>query len=180
MLDLPVLADHDWRKIQALQDFQQSLSAFTFFADVPASISLVERRRFRSYHDSAVISYCRPFTTSAGLPKLSLKQVGIRATGDEMDLHARLMEYRNKVVAHTDADRMRLLVTSWAIFEDDKYAIPHVVEDEGFEFLNDIPVIYEWLHKIMTALANLVFEKIQEYPPGTRHIRDYLATSSNE
>lgn len=107
---------------------------------------------------------------------LSLKRVGIKATDNEKALHERLMEYRNKVVAHTDADRMRLLVTSWTAFEGEKYAIPHVVEDEGFEFLNDIPAIYEWLHRIMTALATFVFDKVQEYPHGTRHLRDHLAT----
>lgn len=174
-----MLEDQDWRKIQALQDFQQSLSAFTFFLDVPAVTTEIERRRFRSYHDSAVISYCRPFTTSKGLPMLSLKQIGIKTTNDEKALHRRLMEYRNKVVAHTDADRMRLLVTSWTAFEGEKYAIPHVVEEEGFEFLDDLHAIYDWLHRIMTPLATFVFDKIQEFPHGTRHLRDYLAASSN-
>lgn len=110
---------------------------------------------------------------------LSLKQIGIKTTNDEKALHRRLMEYRNKVVAHTDADRMRLLVTSWTAFEGEKYAIPHVVEEEGFEFLDDLYAIYDWLHRIMTPLTTFVFDKIQEFPHGTHHLRDYLAASSN-
>lgn len=174
-----MLQDRDWRKIQALQDFTHALSAFAFFDEIPAATTQVERRRFRCYHDAAIISYCRPFTKSEGLPKLSLKQIGITPSADEEALHDRIMSYRNKVVAHTDADRMRLLVTSWTAFEGEKYAIPHVVEDEGFEFLEDRHAICEWLHRVMTALATFVFDKIQEFPHGTRHLRDHLSPSGD-
>ena len=169
-----MLDDREWRIIQALQDFQHTVSALAFFSEIPAATTQIERRRFRCFHDSAVISYCRPFTDSKGLPKLSLKSLGIKPTLEESALHTRMMEYRNKVVAHTDADRIRLLVTSSTAFEGEKYAIPHVIEDEGFEFLDDLESLDAWLYRVMTALATFVFDKIQEFPHGIRIVRDHL------
>ena len=167
-----MLAPTDWRKVQALQDFQQALSALTFFAEIPEQATRVQRRRFRCYHDLAVVAYCRPFTTSGGLPKLSLKSLGVRPTASERTLHERLMDYRNKVVAHTDADRMRLLVTSFEVSEG--ILMPYIVEDEGFEFLRDVEPLDRWLRRVHAALAKCIFEKVQAIPSGTRFIKDFL------
>jgi hypothetical protein len=163
-----VLSERDWRKIQALQDFQQAWSSFLFLEDLPSEISQEERWRFRCYHDAAVISYCRPFTQSKGLPTLSFKAIGIEPASGERALHHRIIEYRNKVVAHTDTDRMSLVVTSSRIWEGVAYVMPRVFEDVGFEFADDIGAIVDWLRKIMTPLATFVFDLMQTLPPGVR------------
>lgn len=171
-----MLTARDWRKIQALQDFQHALSAITFFSEIAEETTRVERRRFRCFHDSAVVAYCRPFTKSSGLPLLSLKDIGIAPSPEEKTLHTRLMTYRNKVVAHTDADRMRLLLTSFTMFEG--VAMPHIADDEGFEFLNDLMALESWFHRLIDALARYVFAKVQQFPHGTRLLKDYLEDSA--
>lgn len=163
-----MLGERDWRKIQALQDFQHAWSSFLFLEELPSQVSQEERWRFRCYHDAAVISYCRPFTQSKGLPTLSFKAIGIEPASDERELHRRIIEYRNKVVAHTDADRMSLVVTSSRVLEGFAYVMPHVFEDVGFEFADEIDAIIAWLRTIMTPLATFVFDLMQTMPPGVR------------
>lgn len=171
-----MLEARDWRKIQALQDFQHALSAITFFMDIGEQETEIERRRFRCYHDSAVVAYCRPFTKSSGLPMLSLRDLGIKASVDQRALHDRLMSYRNQVVAHTDEDRMRLLLTSFTVLE--KFAMPQIVKDEGFEFLDDMRKIETWLRMLIRALSEYVFEMMQKMPHGTRLLKDHLEQPS--
>jgi hypothetical protein len=166
------LDGHHWRKIQALQDFQHALSAISFFAEIPHRNSQIERRRFRCYQDYAVICYCRPFTNSSGLPKLSLRQLGIKPTQGERELHELLLDYRNKVVAHTDADRMRLLLTSFEVNPGVNF--PQIAEDEGFVLLEKVDAVEAWLVKVMRPLAIEVFDLVQKLPAGTRNLRDYL------
>lgn len=155
------------RRIQALEDFKFSIGAFALLSNLPSETIQAERDRTRSYHDAAVISYCRPFTQSKGLPTLSFKSIGIKPSPEERALHERLMEYRNKVVAHTDVDRMSLVVTSSRIWEGARYVMPHVFEEVGFEFLEDLGTLDELLQRIMTPLATFVFDLMQELPAGT-------------
>ncbi|WP_033073839.1 hypothetical protein [Sphingopyxis sp. MWB1] len=163
-----MLNEGDWRKIQALEDFKFSVGGFSLLSNLPTERLQVEREAARSYHDAAVVSYCRPFTQSKGLPILSFKSIGIKPSSTERALHERLLEYRNKVVAHTDVDRMSLVLTSSRIWEGVRYMMPHVFEEVGFEFIGDLDALDDWLRKIMTPLATFVFDLMQELPPGTR------------
>jgi len=167
-----MLEDQQWRMVQALQDFQHSLSALTFFCDIPDQTSKVERRRFRCYHDNAIIAYCRPFTTSKGLPTLSLKSIGIRPSKEEKELHNFILAHRNKVVAHTDTDRMRILLTSFEI--TDGIRMPHIVDDEGFALFDHSASFEKWLFKLTRAIAGLVFDLMQRPEGPFEFRRDYL------
>lgn len=163
-----MLEERDWRKIQALEDFKLAIGGFALLSNFLLDSPQAKREQFRCYHDTAVISYCRPFTQSKGLPTLSFKSIGISPTAKERMLHDRLMEYRNKVVAHTDTDRMCLVLTSSKIWEGVKYVMPHVFEEAGFDFVDEIDAIDDWLRKIMTPLATFVFDLMQELPVGAR------------
>lgn len=171
-----MLEPTEWRRIQALQDFLFALSAVIFFGEIGQTAGEIERRRFRCYHDAATIAYCRPFTKSNGLPTLSLKSLGIKATPAERALHERVLAYRNKAVAHTDADRMRLLLTSFTVL--DGIAMPHIVKDEGFALLEEMDAIEAWLRVLIKALSAHVFTMMQGLPHGTRLLKDYLADAS--
>ena len=166
------LDNQQWRRVQALTDFNQSLSALTFFIDIPERTTRIERKRYRSYHDAAIIYYCRPFTRSRGLPILSPKSVYRQYNAEEKGLHGFLMTERNKVVAHTDADRMRLLLTSFNVVDGIRF--PHIVEDEGFALLGKERLFEQWLHKLISALAKEVFHLMQHLEPGVEFRRDYL------
>lgn len=160
------------RRVQALTDFSQSLSALTFFMDIPERTTRVERKRYRCYHDAAIISYCRPFTKSKGLPILSMKSVCQQPTAGEKALHEFLMTERNKVVAHTDTDRMRLLLTSFDVADGIRF--PQIVEDEGFALLGKEMLFELWLHKLHRSLAKEVFHLMQQHEPGVEFRQDYL------
>jgi hypothetical protein len=169
---MTILNEQQWRRVQALTDFKQSLSALTFFMEIPERINRIERKRYRCYHDAAIISYCRPFTRSNGLPILSRKSVRKDTSAEERELHDFLMNERNKVIAHTDADRMRLLLTSFEVIEGIRF--PHIVEDEGFALLGKEYTLEVWLHKLVDSLAKEVFHLMQEYEPGVKFRQDYL------
>lgn len=169
---MSTLDEKQWRRVQALTDFSQSLSALTFFMEIPERTNHVERKRYRCYHDSAIVSYCRPFTKSNGLPTLSRKSVRKDTSPEERELHNFLLNERNKVVAHTDADRMRLLLTSFDV--SDEIRFPHIVEDEGFALVGKESQFEAWLRKLTHSLATEVFQLMQEYQPGVEFRRDYL------
>lgn len=169
---MSTLDEKQWRRVQALTDFSQSLSALTFFMEIPERTNRVERKRYRCYHDAAIISYCRPFTKSNGLPTLSLSRAQKReTTSEEKELHTFLMNERNKVVAHTDTDRMRLLLTS---FDVKGIRFPHIVEDEGFALLGKETQFQARLRKLKDSLATEVFHLMQEHEPGVKFRQDYL------
>lgn len=153
-------------------DFHQSLSALTFFMDIPDFTDRIERKRFRCYHDAAIISYCRPFTKSNGLPTLSLKSVCRPTLPEEKALHSFLMNERNKVVAHTDADRMRILVTSFEVTGG--FRFPQIIQDEGFSLIGKERHFEAWLRKLTHALGTEVFHLMQEHEPGVKFRQDYL------
>lgn len=175
------MTDSDWRLIQVHHDVQEAISAITFFMDVPDKVSEIERRRFRCYHDMMAVSYWRPFSSSKGLPKLSFEKIGLKPNSGEKALHKRLGEYRNKLVAHTDADRMRVQVKAKRI-EPIDHGLPlwpAIDQDRGFEFLNDQHQLETWLRKVRYHLAEKVFHLIQTLPPDALFERDYFKNGHN-
>lgn len=157
------------RIIQAMADFQMALSAFDFVSEVSPEepISRIERRRLRCFEDAAVVAYWRPFSDSKGLPKLSLKKLGIMATTEQLTLHERLKERRNKVIAHTDVDRMRLAFSTFRMFEDSEIMIPQYDFDDALEFYSDLDAIIIWLRTLRQAARRAIFTRVQ----GRQEIR---------
>lgn len=167
---------HQLRLFYSLRDIQIALSAFDFLLEVDpeASYSRVELRRFRCFLDAGVIAYCRPFTATQGVPTLSFRQVSLRPTLAQADLHERLKEYRNKVVAHSDADRMRIAVSAETPFEDRDIQLPIMVWDEGLPFLDERDEIIIWLRELRHALSAATFELVQAAPRPYELRKDYL------
>ena len=166
------------RIFYSLRDFQFALSAFDFFLEVDASskYSKVELRRFRCYLDAAIIAYGRPFTRTVGVPLLSLGQIGVEPTPRQGDLHRQLLDYRHKVVAHSDADRMRIAVGSTSLFDDrPELRMPILQTDEGLPFLGDQDEIIEWLRLLMHKLSETTFALAQSDQPP-EFTKDYLAS----
>jgi len=164
------------RLFYSQRDFALALSALDFFmeADETAKYSLVELRRFRCYLDEAVISYCRPFTQSRGLPILTFLDLDITPTADQLSLHDRLMAYRHKVVAHSDVERMRIAVSAIKPFNDKGVFMPIMNTDEGLDFLSDRWDWMNWLHALRSALATVTFDLVQSSGGGFSLAKDYL------
>ena len=157
------------RIIQAKVDFQMALSAFDFISEVGPEepISRIERRRLRCFEDAAVIAYWRPFSASKGLPTISLKRLGITATIEQLALHERLNERRNKVIAHTDVDRMRLAFSTFKVFEDSEIMLPQYDFDDALEFYPDLDALILWLRTLRQAAGRAIFKRVQ----GRQEIR---------
>jgi hypothetical protein len=165
------------RLIYSQRDFQLSLSALDFFSELDEGgrFSKVELRRFRCYQDMAVISYCRPFTSSPGLPLFSLKKIGIRPNKDQAALHSRVQTYRNKIVAHSDADLMRIGFHVFGVGDEHRQInMPHVIFDEALGLVDMRAEWMEWLHIIIHGIVKSTFDFAQSVPDGFKFIKDYL------
>lgn len=165
------------RLFYSLRDLQFALSAFDFLLELELDhrYSEVELRRFRCYLDAGVIAYCRPFTATKGVPTLSFKQIGVKLTAGQRQLHDSLWDYRNKVVAHSDADRMRIAVSVLTPFEERQdIAMPMIVVDEGLPFLDQRDALIAWLHVLMRALSEKTFALAQSGPRPFGFKKDYL------
>ena len=69
-------------------------------------------RQLKCHETAMIVSYARPFSDSkGGVPRLSLKMCRAQLTGKQQELHERIIKLRNKVVAHSDADMMRMVST---------------------------------------------------------------------
>lgn len=165
------------RLFYSQRDLQFALSAFDFLSelDVEGRYSKIELRRFRCYLDAGVIAYGRPFTATVGVPTLSLKQIGVKPTPAEKQLHDELMAYRHKVVAHSDVERMRIAVTSFQPFDDHEVRMPVMTIDEGLPFLDERPHVILWLHRLIHALGSKTFEVVQQGSEPFAFTTDYMA-----
>lgn len=165
------------RLFYSQRDFALALSAVDFFMEVDesATYSYIELRRFRCYLDEAVISYCRPFTQSRGLPILAFADLNITPTAEQLALHQRLLTYRHKVVAHSDVERMRIVVRAIKPFDDRDIFMPISNTDEGLEFIEDRLEWMIWLHALRSSLSRVTFEIVQNSGGAFRLEKDHLA-----
>ncbi len=162
--------------IYSLRDFQLALSALDFLLEVDeeATYSKIELRRFRCYLETAATAYWRPFATANGLRALTFEQLGVVPTVAEIELHNRLRVFRNKVVAHSDPERMRVLLTSTKPFGDHAVQLPIFRFDEGLDFLPERDVWVSWLRTLIHAVARWVFDEVQGRE-SYMFERDYVA-----
>jgi len=99
------------RLLYSLNDLQQALSAcdFLYECEETGTYSKIELRRFRCYETTLVVAYTRPFSQSrGGSAPLTMKMVGLKLSKDRLALHDKLMDMRNKIMAHSDSDLMRM------------------------------------------------------------------------
>lgn len=164
------------RLFYSQRDFGLALSGTDFFMELDenAKYSHVELRRYRCYLDMAVISYCRPFTRARGLPLLTFQDIGIMPTALQLDLHERLMLYRHKVVAHSDIERMQIVVTTVILAPHADVVFPVQVTDEGLEFIEDRLEWIKWLHILRHALTIRLIAAVQAAGSRFRLHQDYL------
>ena len=149
------------RLIYSLKDFQMALSAYDFLTecDLEAPISTVNLRRFKSYETTMVVSYMRPFSSADGeIKKMSFDDLDLVLTPDQEELHSRIRILRNKVFAHSDGDRMRLLAKPLKINMKDGFSFSafQTSFDEGLEFSD-----YQSLMAV-GCLIRLMFEATWE------------------
>jgi len=129
------------RLLYSLNDLQQALSAceFLYECEETNTYSKMERRRLRCYETMLVVAYARPFTQSRGAAApLSMKMVGLKLSNDRQALHDRLMDMRNKIMAHSDSEMMRMTTQPFDVPMKDGEPPMYLIQtvfDEGVSLL---------------------------------------------
>jgi hypothetical protein len=164
----------------SLGDLQLALSASAFLMDCePEKYTRVELRRFRCYETALVTAYTRAFSQSKGkVPPLSFKMADLKLTGDQMKLHRRLVDMRNKVVAHSDREMMRITAQTFSMPLRDEREIVFVqtVFDEGITLLGDLLTDTNGLlHLVYHAVYKKLHSEAQTSPELFNLRIDHLA-----
>jgi hypothetical protein len=168
------------RLLYSLGDFQLALSACEFLYECEADkkYSKIELRRFRCYETAMITAYTRPFSQSRGtIPKLSLKMTGAQLSAEQIELHEKLMTLRNKAVAHSDAEAMRMLShTSPIDFPDGaQFQLLQAVFDEGLTFIGpELINVNELIHRIFNSTYTKLLKEAQHSPKEFNLQRDCL------
>lgn len=181
MTEHPNIAMRRLRMLYSFRDLQLALSAADFLTecDEDDRINRIELRRFKSYETTMVIAYARPFSQSKGkVPPLTLKMTGVQLDEKEQALHDLLIEKRNKAVAHSDSDFMRIVVKlhHLDIREGETMPFFETVFDEGIDFLGwDLLKVIDLIRKIIAALHNTLIEDARKNPEAFDLRYDYLS-----
>jgi hypothetical protein len=168
------------RLLYSLGDFQLALSAAPFLAecDPGEKYSKVELRRFRCYETTIIMAYTRPFSESKGeIPRSSFKVANVQPNAEQKQLHRRLMNLRNKVIAHSDVEMMRIRSQAYPrAFENGfEFVWLQAVFDEGLTFVGQERVaLSELLHFIFDAVYTKLLKDAQKDPKGFDLRKDYL------
>ena len=94
-------------------------------------------------------------------------------TASEQELHENIQIYRDKVVAHSDIDKMRI---GFHTFESGlgDMKLPYIRWDEGLEFTDQIADWINWIRKLMQGLSLVLWEVAQEADVPASFIKDSL------
>ncbi|KWV60183.1 hypothetical protein AS156_30040 [Bradyrhizobium macuxiense] len=162
------------RLLYSLGDFQLALSAcdFLYECDPQGQYSKIELRRFRCFETTLVIAYGRPFSQSeGGVPPLTLKMAKAQLTEPQQALHRRLIRMRNKIIAHSDREMMRMTAKTFDVPLDDdeengpKFVLIHSVFDEGITLLGDLLIdTNELLRKLYHSIYKTLSDQAQIDP----------------
>jgi hypothetical protein len=162
------------RLLYSLGDFQLALSAcqFLYECDPQSQYSKIELRRFRCFETTLIIAYGRPFSQSeGGVPPLTLKMTKAEFTDQERALHRRLIRMRNKIIAHSDRELMRMTTQTFDMpLRDDeengpRFVFVQSVFDEGITLLGDLLIdTNELLHKLYQSTYKTLSDEAQKDP----------------
>jgi hypothetical protein len=159
------------RLLYSLNDLQQALSAcdFLYECEETNTYSKIELRRFRCYETTLVVAYTRPFSQSRGAAAaLTLKMIGLKLSKDRQALHDRLMDMRNKIMAHSDSEMMRMTTQPFDVSMQDGeppvYLI-QIVFDEGITLHGTLLIeTNELLHEVYQAIYGTLHKDLQTNP----------------
>jgi hypothetical protein len=159
------------RLLYSLNDLQQALSACEFLYECEESDSYgkIELRRFRCYETTLVVAYTRPFSQSRGdAAPLTMKMVDVKLSKERQALHDSLMEMRNKIMAHSDSEMMRMTTQTFDVpmHEGDPpmYFIQTVFDEgvtlTGFRLID----VNELLREVFYAVYRTLHREAQADP----------------
>jgi hypothetical protein len=150
------------RLLYSLNDLQHALSAceFLYECEEKNTYSKIELRRFDAMKRRSS-SRTRGRSPSLGAP-LTMKMVGLKLSNDRQALHDRLVDMRNKIMAHSDSEMMRVTTQPFDVSmqagEPPIYLI-HTVFDEGVTLRGTVLIetnillreVYQAVYGILTT-----------------------------
>jgi hypothetical protein len=166
--------------LYSLKDIQLALSAADFLQDcVPDQpINKVELRRYKCFESTAIVSYARPFSESeGGVPKLSMKMIGVRLDPEKEAMHNEIIQLRNRVVAHSDAEMMRMVVQTRSVNLGNGETMPYfnMAFDEGLDFLGDrVSKMLDLFHTVYSGIHETLMADLRVNPEKFSFRHDYL------
>lgn len=156
-----------------LHDFQLALSSLTFLVedlDLEKKYSKKELRRLKAFHDAIIIAYNRPFSST----KYKLELNIFNPSKEQQELHNVLKEQRDKVVAHSDFNHMKIRIETINPFDDSSLVMPTSNFVEGLFFAEQLPEIESWLHVLIYHLSKMTF-KISQSKGEIMYKKDNLS-----
>lgn len=102
---------------------------------------------------------------------------GAKLTDEQKRLHEGLMSSRNKVIAHSDADMMRIAsrVSPVKLGDDFEFMLLQTAFDEGLTFIGaELWKLNELLHVVSGSLHTRLLMRAQEDPNSFNLDKDYL------
>lgn len=170
------MRDRLLRLMMSALDFRQALSAATFLLE-DCNWSATHRneamRRFKCYETTMVVAYGRPFAQAKGhTAPFSWKQIkpGFQLEEAEAALHDKLINLRNKLHAHSDADATFIVPEVWRtqLPNGDSFDFLAVQGGESLVFQEEeVQAIHTFLWKVRHHLD----EAIQAHPASREHVR---------
>lgn len=156
------------RAIQSCGDFQLALSALTFLSaecDYSAKCSMVDLRRFRCYEHTAIVAAARPFKAGRGRAALDTRSFGVELSLAEERVLNKVITLRDKVVAHSDKEKMHFRISNHPPFLDSLIRMPLVVFEESLLLdAADATSVAELLRRLLHGLAGTIFDIAQCQP----------------
>lgn len=169
------------RLLYSMRDIRIAMSAadFLYECDPDEAVSSIDLRRYKCYETTAIIAYARPFSESVGgFPKLSFKMVNLRLDARMLALHNKLIELRNQVIAHSDAEMMRMAVRldDLEIGADVRMPLISTVFDEGLDFVgfSSVSRILDLFHTVHFAIYETLMDDARRNPEKFNFRFDYL------
>lgn len=169
------------RLLYSMKDIQLALSAADFLqeCDPDAGIGKVELRRYKCYETTAIVAYARPFSESrGGFPKLSLKMIGVQLDDQSKVLHDEILDLRNRVIAHSDGEMMRMAVRLQKVHIGNGETMPYVrpVFDEGLAFVgfSSVSQLLTLFHTVFDGLYSTILEDVRNNPDKFDFRHDFL------
>lgn len=159
------------RLLYSLNDLQQALSAceFLYECEETEKYTKIDFRRFRCYETTLVVAYARPFTQSRGeAVPLTMKMVDLKLSTDRHALHDTLVEMRNKIMAHSDGEMMRMTTQTFDIPMHEGEPPMHLIQtafDEGVTLTGSRLIeVNELLREVFYAVYRTLHREAQADP----------------
>lgn len=158
------------RLLYSLNDLQQARSAceFLYECDEDEKYSKIDLRRFRCYETTLVVAYTRPFSQSIGeIPALTMKMIDLRLSPERQAVHDQLIQMRNKIMAHSDAEMMRMTTEAYEVGLDAErpFYMMQTVFDEGVTLLGQLLMDANTvLNEVHQAIVKSLYRDAQANP----------------